>query len=50
VSETRTTLLFIVVAVNAPSEDLMEDSEGGDLGEAISSVSAIEILVGDLTL
>ena len=42
-SETRTTLLFIVVAVSAPSEDLMEDSEGvivpegGGLDEVISS-------------
>ena len=43
VSETLTTLLFIVVAVRAPSEDLMEDSagviipEGGGLGEVMSS-------------
>jgi len=48
-SETPATLFFIVVAVSAPSEDLMEDSEGGGLGEAISSVSVVEILVGDLT-
>ena len=53
-SETRITLLFIVVAVGVASQDFVEVSEGvmalegGGLGEAGVLIPVIEIFVGDL--